>query len=142
MVDADTLLFSVVGPGSDDTTSLNVSIAAGALTDTGGIPSAAFAGSYVVDVDSVPFPAALNPRLPLGSLIYSGTAQGTLSTPTDVDEYTFALDPGQTLAVAVDQDGFPSASLQPTIEIIGPDGISRGQATSTAPGAPVPPESG
>jgi hypothetical protein len=136
-LDDDTLLFTLIGPATDDIATLNVSIPAGRLTDTAGIPNAAFAGSYTVDVDSVPFPSPLSPRLPLGSLIHSATAAGRLGNSLDVDEYTLNLDPGQTLAVAVDQDGFPSANLQPTIEVIGPDGISLGQSTAAAIGAPA-----
>ena len=137
LLDADTLRFTINGPPTDDTTTLNVSIPAGALTDTGGFPNAPFAGSYQVDVGSVPFPVPLGARLPVGSLIYDATSAGRLASQADVDEYTFTLDAGQTLAVVADQDGFPSGTLQPTLEVIGPDGASIGFVSAAAAAAPA-----
>ena len=46
------------------------------------------------------FPS-LTPVLPLGSLVYQGTVDNVLVSPTDADTYNLAIDPTQTLAVVV-----------------------------------------
>jgi len=90
-------------------------------------------GDFVVhfeaDVDVAPYPVPLEPKDPLGSLIYDPPVIGAIGTPGDTDSYTVTLDAGQAVTVVVD----PDASLRPTVELVGPGG-TLGTATAGAPG--------
>jgi len=98
-------------------TVLFASVAAGAFTDANGSPNSAFAGgSYTVDYSVTPFPIPLQPRTPLGSLVYDGDSHGIISPTTDLDTFTIDLDSGQTLDVIVN----PLGSFRPTINVSGP----------------------
>jgi subtilisin family serine protease len=130
--DADTVRFTLSGITSEGT--LDVSIAAGALADTHhypnagtpGNPNLAFAGSYSLDIGTIPFPTPLAPLAPLGSLIYDPVFSGIL-TSGDTDSFTINVDAGQTITVLVT----PSAGLRPAITLSGPLG---GSATANAAG--------
>ncbi len=67
------------------------------------------------------------PIEPLGSLIYETTASGTVTE--SVDQLALVLDGNQTLTVVVE----PSSGLQPSIELIGPNG-TLGSATASGSG--------
>jgi subtilisin family serine protease len=119
-----TIRFTLSGITSEGT--LNASIAAGALTDGFGNPNQAFAGSYSLDIGTIPFPTPLVSVAPLGSLIYDPPYAGLLHAG-DTDSFTINVDAGQTITVVVD----PSAALRPTITLSGPLG---GFASATAAG--------
>jgi hypothetical protein len=109
-----TIRFTLSGIISEGT--LNASIAAGAFTDTFGNPNLEFAGTYSLDIGTLPFPTPLASVAPLGSLIYDSPLTGILHSAADVDSFTIDLDPGQTITVIVR----PSADLRPTIALSGP----------------------
>src|SRR5262249_28111048 len=89
----------------------------------------AFSTSYVVDFGTLPFPVPLTPKAPLGSLIYDPVKAGVIETPGDVENFTIAVDPGQTITVLVT----PGQTLQPTITLTGAGG-PQASATAQAPG--------
>src|SRR5262249_2290923 len=80
---------------------LNVSLAAGAVTDAGGNPVQGYSTSYAIDAGVTAFPTPLTAKVPAGGMIYDPTASGTIGTIADVDSYTLTLDAGQTLSVSV-----------------------------------------
>ena len=75
------------------------------------------------------FPTPLAGVNPSGGLIYSGSSVRNIASGTDTDSFTIPLDAGQTITVLAD----PASTLQPTVELRGPDGTLLGTATS--PGA-------
>ena len=94
---------------------------------------AAFSASYTVDVATEPFPVPLTPINPRGSLVYGNSITAAILSAGDTDNYTLALDAGQTLSAFVN----PVAGLQPILTITGPGGITLGAATATAAGNQV-----
>ena len=78
--------------------------------------------------------SGLQPVLPLGSLIYQGTTDNVLLSSSDVDTYTLAIDPNQTLAVVAKP---VTSGMSVTITLISPSGNVIGTATSPTPGAPA-----
>jgi hypothetical protein len=76
----------------------------------------------------------LTPVLPLGSLVYSGTADNVLVSSTDADTYNLTIDPLQTIGVVVTP---VTKDMTATVELVSPKGIVIGTATSPAPGAPA-----
>ena len=66
----DTIRFAVAG--LDQEGSVSLSLAAGAVRDTFGNPSAAYSGSFFLDVSTAGFTVPLTSSGPLGSLLYSG----------------------------------------------------------------------
>src|SRR5262249_3667925 len=109
-----------------------VSMAAGAVTDQFGNPMLPFSGTYNLDITTValPTPTAVNP---LGSLIYeSDYAHKTFISPAGgTESLTLAGNAGQTLAVVIHP---LDPSLQPTVQLFGPGGISVGSASAGAAG--------
>jgi subtilisin family serine protease len=84
-----TIRFTIGGVTVEGT--LNVSIAAGALTDAFGNPGAAFAATYQTD-GVVPYPVPLTAKPPLGSLIYDPVANGVINFPGDTDQFSLNVD--------------------------------------------------
>ncbi len=76
----------------------------------------------------------LTPILPLGSLVYQGTADNVLVSSTDSNSYTLAIDPAQTIAVVVTP---VTQSMTARVQLISPSGKVIGTATSPSPGAPA-----
>ena len=110
---------------------LTASIAAGAVTDAFGNPGAAFTANYGVDIGTVPYPAPLAAKVPLGSMVYDPTASGTINFAGDTDNFTLNIDPNQTISLIVTPT---SAGLRPRIELFDPANVSLGFAVATAPG--------
>lgn len=109
---------------------LNVAIAAGALTDSFGNPNSAFAGSYNLDFSTVGFPVSLQPKAPLGSLIYESSTPAFISPADDSDSFTISVNAGQTITVLVT----PAAALQPSISVAPSGGPVIGSAIAPAAG--------
>jgi subtilisin family serine protease len=86
---ADTVRFLVSGLDREATVTL--SLASGAVTDLYGNPSTAYSGSFSLDVDSAPFPVPLKASGPLGSLMYSGSHAGALTSLAGVASSTIAI---------------------------------------------------
>jgi hypothetical protein len=108
---------------------LNVSIAAGALTDSYGNPNVVFSGSYILDFGTVAYPTPLQAVAPFGSLIYDPGASGVINPAGDTDSYTIHVGAGQTITALVT----PDANLKPSVLITPPSG-SPGSATASAAG--------
>jgi hypothetical protein len=107
---------------------LTATIAAGNVADPFGNPNAAFSAVYTVDAGTAPFPP-LTAKVPLGSLIYDPSVPGSISSASDVDIYSLAVDTEQTITAFLT----PAASLQPTIRLR--DGSNTVLATATGAGA-------
>jgi ELWxxDGT repeat protein len=124
--DADTVEYTLSGTSQEGT--LTVSMAAGALTDIYGNPSAAYSGTLILDWVTTAFPTPLTAKAPLGSLIYDGSIAGHITSTADTDSFTIELDAGQTLTALAQ----PADGLQPTLAVVGPGGTS---GSAIAPGA-------
>src|SRR5215831_7783747 len=112
---------------------LTASIQAGAITDAFGNPGAAFTGGYIVDVGTAPFPTPLVAKNPLGSLVYDPSMAGVISFAGDMDSFTLAIDPAQTVtAIVIGLDG-----LQPSVELRNPASTVIGSATAAGAGQPA-----
>lgn len=109
---------------------LNVNMANGAVTDTSANPVGPFAASYTVDVVTTDFLVPLTAASPTGSLIYTGSVDGTVNTSTDTDAYTINLDAGQAVTVLVS----PASTLRPSINLSGPGGVNQ-SITASANGS-------
>ena len=81
---------------------LTLTIPAGAILDQYGVPTLAFTGTYIVQVNSQPFPGTLPGEPPAGSLIYDPSVTGRhqlhRATPT---AYTLDLAADETLSVVM-----------------------------------------
>ena len=139
VVDPDTLRFDVTNvPFTDGT--MTIQINAGSIRDTANNPIQPFFGLYQLDTGAgpTPLPTTFPPRLPSGALIHgtffnvssAGTVSGVLTGSADTDDFTLALDAGQTVSLQV--SGSPT--VQATVELIAPDGTPLGQATAPAVG--------
>ncbi|MBO0857722.1 MAG: PxKF domain-containing protein [Chloracidobacterium sp.] len=105
---------------------LTASIPAGAITDAFGNIGQAFAGSYITDIGTTPYPTPLLARNPQGSLVYDSNAAGAIGFAGDTDSFTLAIDPAQTVtAIVIGLDG-----LQPSVELRNPDSTVIGSATA------------
>jgi subtilisin family serine protease/glutamine cyclotransferase len=132
LVDSDTVRYTLTGVNAEGI--LTVNMAAGAVADSWGNPGAAYSGSFTTDIGTVPFPVPLTSSLPLGSLIYSGSASDNIiSLAGDTDSFTINLDAGQTLTALV----IPAVGLRPNVSIAGPGGVNLGSADSPGAGADV-----
>jgi hypothetical protein len=112
---------------------VTLTIPAGAILDTNEVPGAAFTGTYIVQVNSQPFPTTFQSVPPPGSLIYDLTATGAINFAGDSDTYTLPLVAGQTLTVDMSTD----STLQGTITVTDPNNNVIGTATVPASGQTV-----
>ncbi len=111
---------------------LNVTLAAGKVTDVYGNPNPApFSGSYTLDIGTVAYPVPLQALAPLGSLVYDPSTSGLISPAGDTDTFTLAVNPGQTITVLVAPT---SPGLQPAVALFDPSGTSLGTATAALAG--------
>jgi len=127
-VDGDTVEYTISGITQDGVLDLNMP--AGALTDQFGNPMLAYQG--VLDLDLVTGSISDFRRLePLGGLaMVSDGNSGLLHDATDVDDYEFYMQQGETVAVLV-RPTDPLATI--TAELLG----LTGPASSSAPGEAV-----
>jgi hypothetical protein len=128
LVDSQTVTYNLTGISNGGT--LTINMAAGAVTDAFGNPSAAFSGSLVLVKPPVPFPTPFASVSPAGSLVYQNSTSGTITAGSG-DTYTLSLAAGQTLTVLVT----PANSLQAQVTVTGP-GLSHA-SSSASPGAPA-----
>jgi subtilisin family serine protease len=116
--------------GIDTEGTLEISLAAGNVTDVFGNPNAAYANSYELDFGVAPYPTPLEPKQPLGSLIYDPVASGRIGVVDDVDQFTIELDANQTISI----QSTAETDLQTTIEVFDPANTSLGSVTANASG--------
>jgi hypothetical protein len=112
---------------------LMVVIAAGALSDTDGNPGLAYAGSFDIDLGTLSFPVPLTAKSPTGSLIYNASASDSIAVADDTDNFSIAVDPGQTFTVLVTPD--VGSGLQPTVALYDPSSTLLGGTAASAAGA-------
>ena len=110
---------------------LSASIAAGSIADAFGNSNNAFSATYQVDFGTVPYPVPLAAKSPLGSLIYDPTVSGVINFAGDVDSFTLAIDPNQTISVLVTSN---SPGLRPSLALRDPANVTIGTATAAANG--------
>ena len=122
---------TITGVTQDGT--LTLTIPAGVLFDSFGVPNLGFTGTYITDIVSEAYPVPLQQQPPAGSLIYDPTVTGTVGFVGDTDTYTLALAAGQQLSLALTVD----PGLIGTVTLVGPGGTTIGSATGSGPGATV-----
>jgi len=129
----DTILTINYNNLPDDTYTLT--LYASGFENSVGIPLASnYVANFAVALGTAAFPTPLTPVPPLGDLIYTGTDNHVLVTPTDVDSLTLALNAGETLTLV----GTPTSSaLQLVITVLDPGNNTIGTATASAPGQAV-----
>ncbi len=110
--------------------SLTLTVPAGGIQDTLGVPNAAFTGAYVTDIVSQPYPTPLQAVNPAGSLIYDPTVTGSIGFVGDTDSYTLSLTGGQTLSLVLSTD----PNLIGMVALLGPGGSTIASATAAAAG--------
>ena len=132
--------YNLSGIVSDGT--LTVQMLAGAVKAGTGAPMAYYSTSFDLDYGDAANPtpllavAPLSAVAPAGGLIYRSTVSGTISPAGDTDNFTIAVDPGQTIGVAVD----PATGLTPTVTLKDPNsGITSASATNPGQGVVLQP---
>lgn len=111
---------------------LTLTIGANAFTDVNGGPNpAGFSANYVLDYVTRAYPTPLAAKNPLGSLIYDPTIAGLINFAGDQDNFTLAIDPGQTITIIVTPN---SAGLKPRVDLFDPSSASLGFAAAPAAG--------
>ncbi len=129
LVDANTIEYLLSGVDSEG--SVSFSIDAGALADVwGNANPQLFVSSFTLEIDTQAIGNPFDAELPVGSLVYSTLATGTIGAADDEDHFTFALDADQTVTVVVS----PLSALRPQVELFGPLGGSLGVASAAAAG--------
>ncbi len=116
---------SLSGVTHDGTVALTVP--AGVILDNYGVGNAAFSGSYIVQVNSQPYPTPLSGQDPAGSLIYDPSVTGAINFLGDTDTYTLPLAAGQTMSAVLTTD----STLTGAITLLDPQ--SNVIVTATAP---------
>ena len=129
LVDSQTVRYSLSGATSPGT--LSIGMAAGTVTDLFGNGGPAFSGTLFLNGAAIPFPTPLVPLDPAGSLVYRGSADGTILFAGNVVSYMVDLAAGQALSLSV----VPAPGLAPWIGLVGP-GVNASSA-ATAVGAPA-----
>ena len=122
---SNTVVYTLDGFMNEGT--LNVEMPAGALTDIHGNPMLPYSGTMDLDFGTVALRTPVSPVMPWGSLIYLGSASGSITTG-DTDSFTLDIDPGQTVTVIVEE---PDPSLKPTVTLTGG---AIGSDTAAGPG--------
>ena len=87
--------------------SLTLTIPAGSILDPYGVGNIAFSGSYIIQVNSQPFPTPFSPADPAGSLIYDPSVSGAINFNGDTDTYTLPLAANQSLTMVLAVDAEP-----------------------------------
>ena len=111
---------------------LVLTIPADSILDETGVGNAAFTASYIVQVDSQPYPTPLTAKETAGFLIYDPSVMGAINFVGDSDSYTISLAAGQQVSLSLSTD----PGLTGTISLSGPGGPI-GSATASGPGANV-----
>ncbi|MDZ4783708.1 MAG: M36 family metallopeptidase [Planctomycetia bacterium] len=116
LLDADSVRFHLSGLNREGT--LQLTIAAGALSDAFGNPSELYSSSMELDFGVVPFVGAFTALSPHGSLAFSAAAQGIIGVNGDTDSFTLELETGQLLSVQATS----TVGWQPRVVVRDPQG--------------------
>ncbi|HMT07145.1 MAG TPA: M36 family metallopeptidase [Pyrinomonadaceae bacterium] len=130
-LNATTARYTISGITSE--TPITIAVDPNKVADLNGNTNTAFQGSYQTDITTIAFPTALQPKTPLGSLIYDGSYAANVSFVADTDAFTISLDAGQTLSVLLSPT---NPALQPSVLVTGPGGTNQGN-TAAAAGSPA-----
>ncbi len=105
---------------------------ASGFENTVGIPLASnYVANFSVALGTASFTGTFTPVDPLGSLIYTGTEDPVLVTPTDIDYLTVSLNAGETLTLL----GVPTTpSLQLWLTVLDPSSNVVAYTEASAPG--------
>ena len=109
---------------------LTLTIPAGAILDTLGVPGLGFTSTYFTDIVTEAYPTPLQDQRPAGSLIYDSFVTGTVSFVGDTDTYNLPLAAGQDITLVMTT----GSGLIGTITLLGPGGTVIGSATSPSAG--------
>jgi methionine-rich copper-binding protein CopC len=112
---------------------MTLTLPAGAMKDTLGVPNALFTGTYIIQVNTQPYPTPLQGKDPAGSLIYDPSVTGAINFASDTDTYTLPLAAGQTLTLGLAVD----PTLIGTLTLKDPNGNVVGTATGAVVGQTV-----
>ena len=113
--------------------SLTLTIPAGSILDPYGVGNIAFSGSYIIQVNSPPFPTPFSPADPAGSLIYDPSVSGAINFNGDTDTYTLPLAANQSLTMVLAVD----PNLIGAVQLLDPGGHIVGSAVGSGPGSQV-----
>ena len=112
---------------------LALTIPASAILDPYGVGNLAFSGTYIVQVNSQPYPTPLAGQPPSGSLIYDPSVTGAINFLGDTDTYTLPLAGSQTISLVLSVD----PSLIGTVTLLDPSGNTVATATGGSAGQTV-----
>jgi hypothetical protein len=112
---------------------MTLTLPAGAMLDTFGAPNLAFSGTYIIQVNSQPYPTPLQGLPPAGSLIYDPSVTGAINFAGDTDTYTLPLAANQSLTLVLTVD----PSLTGTVTVLDPSSNVVGTATGASAGQTV-----
>lgn len=99
------------------------------LPSGNGVAGGNFTLTFQVDATTTPIATPLTGSSPLGSLVYTSSAKsGVIASPTDTDDFTIALDPGQVISVVIHPT---DVNFQPSVSVYAP-GSSTPLASATA----------
>ncbi|TVS19950.1 MAG: hypothetical protein EA424_06450, partial [Planctomycetaceae bacterium] len=88
-----------------------------------------FVLNFFVDAAAdLPYPVPLEPKAPLGGLIFDPSVRGSIHVAGDFDGYAVELDSEQTVTVVLT----PQGGLQGSIELLGPGDVSIATASAAA----------
>ncbi|MBA4015842.1 MAG: hypothetical protein C0483_01505 [Pirellula sp.] len=130
-LNATTVRYTLAGITSEGT--LTYAFAAGALIDVFGSPSAAYGGSFTIDIGTVALPTP-SPVGLLGSLVYQTSSSGTITGSGDIDAFTLNVEAGQIISAVAHPN---AVGLRPSLELRSPAGVVLATATASAAGKDV-----
>ncbi len=113
--------------------SLTLTIPAGAILDPFGVGNVAFSGSYIIQVNSQPFPTTFSQVPPAGSLIYDPSVTGAINFTGDTDTYTLSLAANQNITLVLATD----PSLIGAVQLVNSSGHIVASAVASSAGATV-----
>ncbi|OQW95780.1 MAG: hypothetical protein BWK77_06885, partial [Verrucomicrobia bacterium A1] len=96
-----------------------------------GIAGGDFSVAFELDATTVGYPVPLQPKEPLGSLIYDPFVTAFITPAADTDRYTIAVNTGQTMTVVIR----PDTNLQPSVQLFEPWGSLAAEAVGATAGA-------
>ena len=133
LIAPDTVRLTLSGVDVEGT--LTLTTQTGVITDTLDRPSAAFYGSYALDIGTVPLPARWQAVDPAGSLVHETSVSASIASGDDTDSFTFTAVPDQTITVAIRP--VLGSGLRPQVTLVAPSGASVWAAADSAGAAAV-----
>ena len=133
-----TLTLVAGGPNESNFTDTSGNPLDGELTASlpsgNGVSGGDFVITFGLDPASEIVPAVLVPVAPLGSLVYQSTASRAISYVNDTDRFTVLLAAGQSISAVVAPKELYKSSLQPTVQLLDPNGVALTSSSRVRPG--------